>query len=35
MLAQRGRELKARMPGTDDQDGSLRHRDNPTASAQE
>ena len=35
MLAQRCRELKARMTGTDDNDRSLRHRDNPTASAQE
>src|SRR3954470_9239885 len=35
VLAQRGRELEPRMAGADDDDRSLRHRDNPTASAQE
>jgi hypothetical protein len=40
VLAKRGRKLKARMAGADDHDRSLqngpfRHRDNPTASAQE
>jgi hypothetical protein len=35
MLAQRSRELKARMPGPYDQNRSLRHRDSPIANAQD
>jgi hypothetical protein len=35
MLPQRCRELKTRVAGADNENRSLRHRDNPTASTQE